>query len=159
MPGRLRRRCLERASVGVGLLPTGRPERRAGSGVVGQGRHQAERQSSHRLDAVEIDQVHVVAGAVVLIVEAGVEHERGYAGHDEGVVIGIFLEIPEERQFQFCRVRGIVVRVDHGRPHSGARTGAVGLDAAAPQPADHVEVHGEDERPARERRRPLPQEV
>ena len=117
--------------------------------------HEVESQPDDRFDADEIDQMGVVAGPVVLVVQAGVKHDGRNPGRDERVVIRVVGDLPVEHQFQ---VRFGIRRHDRATERLG-RAGTVDLDPLPSQSANHVEIQREDDLPLGNRRGTHPEEV
>lgn len=42
----------------------------------------------------------IVARPMVVVVQAGVKHHRRHAGGDEGKVVGVLFDVPDEGEFQ-----------------------------------------------------------
>jgi hypothetical protein len=135
------------------------PEGRRRGGIVGDRQGKGEREPRDRLDAGEVHELDVVARPVVVVVQPRMEHDRGNAGHDEGVVIGVFLDLPIEGELEGRLGRRVIVGPHDRVAEPGGGATAVDLDAIAPQPADHVEVHAEHRIEVGERRGPHPHEV
>ena len=150
---------LEPGAGGVGFGPTFGSEGGRRARIVGDGRHEAQRQSGHRLDALEVHQMDVVARAVVLVVESGVKHHGGDASLDEGEMIGVVGDVPVEDEFESGRVARSLVRGDNRPPQTFRGAGAKNLEPPATQPADHVEVYRERDPEMGQGRRACPQEV
>jgi len=87
------------------------------------------------------------------------KHDRGNAGHDEGVVIGVFLDLPVEGEFKGRPRRRVVVGPHDRIAEAHGRATSEDLDAVAPQSADHVEVHAEHRIEVHERGGSHPDEV
>ncbi len=63
-------------------------------------------QPSHGFNTIKVDEFNIVAGTVVLVVQAGVKHQRWNTCHDERVVVGVIGNFPVEDQLQIgSRVR------------------------------------------------------
>ena len=87
------------------------------------------------------------------------EHHRRHAGSDEGVVVGIVLDVPDKGEVEAGGMRRAAVGLHDRLAKAMGRPRAVDLEPSAPEPADHVEVDGKSDPPAGQTLRGHPEEV
>ena len=153
-----RRRRFERSLGGIGFAARLRAKGPRRPSIVRHCREKIEREPGHRLDTLEVDELHVVAGPVVLVMQPGVEHDSGDSRGDERIMVGVFVDRPVEGEFERLGTRPVVGLHDRSTQPFG-RPGPEDLQPLAAEPADHVEVHGKGDRHMSEQRGPHTHEV
>ena len=120
--------------------------------TVGHFACQSEGQSRHPLDALGHDALDIIAGAVIVVVQAGVKHDDGDAASEKRMVVAVRFQLPVEVEQQVFRLIQAADRL----PKSGRRARPDDFQFLAAEAADHIHIEGEFDAIERHGGRPHP---